>query len=205
MSDVGYYIRCQKPFVRKYLIPLLAIFSLLWFGGCQPFFEYRDKEEMKKAVLEKDAAFSTVLEAKAKVDEQIKALKTEFRDKNKLINEEISGLREKLQSAKKYMDSRIKEIDSQLNPHREELNLKIKKLITELKLKESSLSATKRTVVNFTKLAQQDRSSKGKTQETPELENKISSLKVQVQELEQEVSTLHDEVRINRLKLRLLD
>lgn len=185
-------------------MPLLVIFSLLWLEGCQFPFEFQAKEEIKKEVLDKDPAFSEILEVKAGLDEQIKALKTEFRDKKKLINEEISGLREKLQSVKKYMDSRIKEINSQLNPHREELNLKIRKLVAELKLKESSLSATKKTVANFTRLTQQGRSPEELAKEMPNLQDEISSLKIQAQKLEQDVSSLRNEIRINRLKLKLL-
>lgn len=183
---------------------MLMLFSLLWLGGCQFPFEFYAKEEVKKEVLSKDPTFSNVLDEKAKLDEQIKALKAEFRDKKKLINKEISSLRERLQSAKKYMDSRIGEIDAQLNPHREELKLKIRNLAAELKLKESSLSATKKTIANFTKLTQQSRSPEEPAEEGLNLQDKIASLKTQAQELEQDASLLRDEIRINRLKLKLL-
>lgn len=195
---------CLRYLLTKCLAPLLIILSLLWFEGCQFPFEFRTQEEIRKEVLDKDPAFSDILDEKAKLDEQIKALKVEFEDKKKLIEKKISSLKEELKSAKEYTDSRIRAIDSQLGPPREELKLKIKKLAAELKLKESSLAATKKAIAKFTKLTQEKGSSENLPKEAPSPQDNISSLKIQAQELERDVSFLRAEIRINRLKLKLL-
>lgn len=202
------YRRKQAFGLRINSLPLLALpvaLSLLWLGGCQLPFEFRTTEEIRKEVLGKDPAFSDILDEKAKLDEQARALKSEFKDKKKLLDKEISGLRKELRSAKEYADSRIKGIDSQLDPFREKLKLEIKRLTAELKLKESSFSATKRTITSFNKLGQQELSSEDPAEEGLKPQDKISSLKNQAAEFESDISFLRDEIRINRLKLKLLN
>lgn len=196
--------RWPAPAWHRYLLTLLIILSLLWLEGCQSPFEFRTKAEIEKEVLDVDPAFSNILDEKAKLDQQIGALKAEFRDKKKLISERISSLKEELNSAKRYMDSRISAIDSQLDPYREELRLKIKKLTAELKLKESSLFSTRKTINKLSKLTQQKQPAKDLAEEGPDLKERISFLEIQAQGLERELSLLRDKIRINHLKLRLL-
>lgn len=190
------YRRCLRP---------LSIIVLLALVGCQRPFEFRSRDEIVNEVLVKDPSFADMLEKKTKVDEQIDILKSGFDNDKRVLKGEITRLKNELRSARENRDMEIRQIDMQLEPYREGLEQRIKGLVTELKLKESSLSAINKTIASYSKLSKK----KGPAPEDPAAEvpawgDKTSSLNTQAQELEKEIAFLRQELRLNRLKLKLL-
>ena len=187
----------------RYILILIIFFSLA-LTGCQYPFEFRTEKEIREEILGKDPSFAQVLDKKGKLDEEIRVILEDFNAKRIDLNSEILILKKELKIAKNESDTKIKEIDSQLLPFREELEQKVRELITELKLKESSLYATKKMIAKFNKLLEERSSSENLAKESSKWQDKIAALKIQAEELEEEVSSIRDKVHLNRLKLKLL-
>jgi len=182
----------------------LLLVVLLAVSGCRYPFEFKPKEEIKGEVLEKEPSFSSVLEKKAELDKQVKALRMELSNEKGRTNSKILTLKQELQATAARINSSIKKLDAQLDIHRIGLKSEIKELVVELKLKESSLGATNKNIAKLQNLIERGDESENLAEEAPKWQEKIPALRAQAQELETEVSSLRKKIHLNRLKLKLL-
>jgi hypothetical protein len=187
----------------RYLV-VLPVCAILILSGCQGFYGPGDKEEMKREVLEKDPAFSEILSEKQEVDAQIAKLRAEFADKKREVSSKISGLKDELNFARKNSDIEIKNTDARLEPYRQDIKLRIKELLTELKLRKSSLATTRKMISKLGKLVEQKSVSEDLGKESAKWQDKITYMHNQAGDLEKEIAYIQDEIRLNRLKLKLL-
>jgi len=179
------------------IVPLVAM-------GCQYPFEFRTQKEIRDEVLDRDPLFASLLDKKSGIDEKIKGLREELGIKKGEINSKVLVLKQELSFSRQQTDSRIKELDAQLTPYREELKQKIQELVIELKLKESSVSAANKMALKLEKMVAQGSTSESLAKEAPKWQNKIASLRSQIQELETGIVSIREKIRLIRLKLRLL-
>jgi len=183
---------------------IIAIIVPLAATGCQYPFEFRTQEEIRDEVLDRDPLFASLLDKKSGIDEKIKGLREEISIKKGEINSKVLVLKQELNVFRQQTDSRIKELDAQLSPYREELKQKIQELVIELKLKESSASAANKMALKLEKIVEQGSTSESLAKEAPKWQNKITSLRSQIQELETELASIRQKINLIRLKLRLL-
>jgi len=186
----------------RYLFLLLI--TLLVASGCKYPFEFRPLEEIRGEVLEKDPSFADVLDQKQKHNEKIKALKTQLSSEKGRINSKIAALRQEFEATQAKINEEIRKIDAHLDVHRLNLKSQIEELVIELKLKESSLAATNKNIAKLQNLVESGEESENLAEEAPKWKEKIPALRTQAQELEGEVSSLRKQIRLNRLKLKLL-
>jgi hypothetical protein len=184
-------------------LALFAVF-LTVLTGCQYPFEFRSEEEIKEEVLCADPSFADILGEKVSVDTKTEGLRNEYDEKSQIITSKIVAFKKDLEYLRKSTSQKIQELNSQLDPYREELSHRISELVTELKLKESSLAATKKMITRLDKMVEESDTSENLSRESTKWQGKIESLKVQAQELTEAIASLRENIRLNRLKLRLL-
>ena len=180
------------------------LFILLLSGGCQYPFEFASEKEIREEVLSQDPSFGGLLKKKATIDEEITSLKSEVSKKANEINAKISTLKRELLLAKEHNTAIAKELDQQLDPFRIELNQKSMELMAELKLKESSLSSTRSMITRLRKMIEQSSSAEEMASEVPKWQDKIKYHSQQADNLQKEVTDLRSEIRLIRLKSKLL-
>ena len=185
----------------KIFIPVL---SLLLVAGCQYPLEFSTESEMRQEVLAQDASFGDTLKKKAELDEGIASLKSDLSSKENDTRSKMLALKREFNSEKEKIVTKIKELDRRFDPYRVELRQKVMEFSAELKLRESSLSATNKMVLKLNKLVEQNSESKDMVEEVSKWQEKITRQSNTAESLREEITHLRKEIRLVRLKSKLI-
>ncbi len=180
-----------------------ALFLFL-VAGCQFPLEFSSESEIRQEVLSQDASFGDVLKKKAELDEKIAGLRSDLSGKENEARSKILALKRGLSLGKETIVTRIKELDRQFDPYRVEMRQKVMELSAELKLREASLSATNKMILKLGKLVEQNSESKDMVEEVSKWQEKITHQSNIVEGLREEMTHLRKEIRLVRLKLKLI-
>ncbi len=183
---------------------LISALALLLVTGCQYPLEFSSASEIRQEVLAQDASFGDILKKKAELDEKIAGLKSDLSSKENEARSKVLTLKRGLNAEKKDILTKIKDLDRQFDPYRIELKQKIMEFSAELRLKEASLTATNRMISKLNKLVEQNSESSDMIEEVSKWQEKITHQSNIAESLTEEISYLSKEMRLVRLKLKLI-
>jgi predicted nucleotidyltransferase len=186
------------------LAPFLFFLIISLISGCQFPLEFKPESEIRQEVLDSDPAFEEILQEKSEVDENIASLNAEQRLKAHEVESKILALKREQQISKEEITKRIASVNSQLDPYRLEIRQRIMEFETELKLKQSSLSAVRKMIYDLNKLVSQGPEQDPDSEDSLRLRDKIDTQRRQADILAQDIADLRADIRILRLKLKLL-
>ena len=183
---------------------LISALLTLLAAGCQYPFEFSSEGEARQEVLAQDASFGGILKKKAELDENIAGLKSDLSKKENQTRSKIMALKREHSLEKEKILTRVKELDRQFDPYRIEMKQKIMEFSAELKLREASLSATNRMISKLRKLVEQNSESEDMAKDISKWQEKITLQSNIAESLKEEISHLRKEIRLVRLKLKLI-
>jgi chromosome segregation ATPase len=188
--------------VRKYLIVLImGLFSIANLG-CDLFF---DRQQARKTVLAEDPSFLNILKERDKIKSRMDKAEEALKEKKKELNSAIKELKEKFSKENKKISLEIKNLENNLDKYKDEIRLSLKKLTQELKTKKKILKNTESTIKEANKLLAEDAHAQLTSQEETDWNDKLKQLSRQRDDIVRQIDKLDEEIRIEKLKLKLLN
>lgn len=185
---------------NKYPISVIFLsLVLIAASGCG-----RVSEDQRKEVLENDPTFRIVMEEMGKNDSEItekkarlKGLKDEYRAK-------VSELRAHFRSERKRIDADIIELRRRLEPDRNKIRLRLLQMKSELGAKRSNMRSLKKMRADVSKLLKRNEKLNLSGADVADWKERHDSLSVQIDSLKGELAGLEHEVRLLKLKSRII-
>jgi chromosome segregation ATPase len=186
----------------KYVIILIiGLFSITNLG-CDLFF---DRQQARKTVLAEDPSFASILQERDKIKSRMDKAEEALKEKKKELNSAIKELKEAFSKENKKISLEIKNLENNLNKYRDEIKLDLKKLTQELKAKKKILKNTESTIKEANKLLTEDAHAQLTSQKETGWDDKLKQLSRQRDDIVEQIDQLNEEIRVEKLKLKLLN
>ena len=187
--------------LRFLTVSVIGCFIFLSFS-CNPFF---DRQQAKKTVLNKDPSFVSVLKEKDRINTQIKKAKSVLKIKKKEMDAAIGQLKKSYAKENKKIGVEVKNLENDLNKYVAEIKLRVNSLYEESKTKKRILKNTNSTIKEANKLLSEDSQAQLSSEEEMKWKDKLIELKSQKEDVARQIEKLNDEIKIGKLKLKLIN
>jgi hypothetical protein len=185
--------------MRARLLTALASLTLLFgLGGCAPV----NREELAKEVLKADPDFRYVLDKQRQMSNRIQTYQQELALKRSTVDRTIKQLRRDLAESVTAANKKIAQAKGYMAPDHERLTFALSMAGEELKMKRLNRASLGRSIAQLQKALKSEHGASGL--ERAHQEAQLNEMLADAKRLDQELETLHQHVRLLKVKLLLI-
>jgi DNA repair exonuclease SbcCD ATPase subunit len=181
------------------LISVVVISVVL--GGCSLFF---DEEKAQKEVLSEDPSFLAILKERNENRQKIDNLKNALSEKEKVHKSRIAELEREFRGEKRKIDLEMKTLENEIARHRQKIRVDLSNVSQRLKSKRKILGGLNSNIKETKNLLSKSPESGLSYQERSRWQQRLTELTREREEISREREALEKDLKIEKLKLKLL-